>query len=472
MKGVVTRFALLACFILLAAALAGAVSAARPAATPRFPVPPPYPTPTAVPPPLPLAPASGALPGWLHTDGTRVLDAGGHTVRLAAVNWYGAEGPDFVPGGLAYRPYMAILRTIKYLGFNTIRLPFSNELVERNPPVYQHLEANPQLRGKHALDILDTLLNGARQVGLMVVLDDHRSEAGWTAQENGLWYDLPRYTPQSWVNDWVTLARRYRANPAVVGFDLRNEPHSNGPGLEILGQGYLRQGATWGPFGGADNAATDWRLAAQQAGDAILRVDPHALIVVEGTEVYPFHDPLAGAFCPYQIPSTAGYCGDLYWWGGNLEGVKQYPVMLSLPHHLVYSPHEYGPQMHGQRWIIPTMGEYDWQQEMYKHWGYLLQASGPTAAPVWVGEFGTPTTSDANIHNLRGDSQGRWFSALVHYLQRYPTIGWAYWAINGTRSGGVGRLYGQADSFGVLGPSWTRLSRPALLNALRTIQPK
>jgi len=48
-----------------------------------------------------------------------------------------------------------------------------------------------------ALDIMDSIINGARQVGLMVILDDHRSDAGWTAQENGLWYSLPRYTTQS-----------------------------------------------------------------------------------------------------------------------------------------------------------------------------------------------------------------------------------------------------------------------------------
>lgn len=420
--------------------------------------------------PIPLAPPHGALPGWLHTDGTRLLDARGHTVRLSAVNWYGAEGPDFVPGGLAYRPFTSILRTIKYLGFNTVRLPFSNELVERNPVVRAHLDANPWFRGMHALDIMDRLIDEAAQVGLMVILDDHRSEAGWTAQQNGLWYSLPRYSPLSWVTDWITLARRYRNNPAVVGFDLRNEPHSHGPGEEIVGLGYLKRGATWGPFQGQDNPASDWRLAAQQAGDAVLAVDPYVLVIVEGTQIYPTRNPLSGSQCPGGIPATDGYCADLYWWGGNLEGAKDYPITLSIPHRLVYSVHEYGPEMHGQRWITPTMGEYDWQQEMYRHWGYLLDATGPNAAPVWVGEFGTPTSSALGVHDLRGNSQGRWFSSLVHYLRRYPTAGWSYWAINGTTSGGPGRIYGQRDSFGVLTRDWSHLSLPILLQALRTIE--
>jgi len=266
------------------------------------------------------------------------------------------------------------------------------------------------------------------------------------------------------------LAKRYRDNPAVVGFDLRNEPHSHGPGEEILSLGYLHEGATWGPFEGQDNPASDWRLAAEQAGNAILAVNPRLLIVVEGTQIYPYRNPQPGAMCLGQVPPTGSYCADLYWWGGNLAGVKSYPVRLNVPHQLVYSVHEYGPQMHSQRWITPTMGEYDWQQEMYRHWGYLLDATGPSAAPVWVGEFGTTTTSDLGVHNLRGNSQGRWFSALVHYLQRYPSVGWSYWAVNGTTSGGPGRAYGRQDGFGVLTRDWSHLSLPILLRALRTIE--
>jgi len=473
MRGLFARGALALASIVTAAAVAGHVHAAKPAGPPRLPVPPPYPTPAPIAPPLSLAPARGLAPGWLHTDGTTIVDAYGRPVRLAAVNWYGAESLDFVPGGLAYRPYMTILRTIKGLGFNAIRMPFSDELVQRNPVVRAHLEANSQLRGKRALDILDTVLDGARKVGLMVILDNHRSDAGWTAQRNGLWYvpGSAHYTMQGWVADWVAMARRYRSNPAVVGFDLRNEPHTE-LGVEVLGVGYLQHGATWGPFQGVDNPLSDWRLAAQQAGNAVLAVNSHVLIMVEGTEIYPTKIAPGQAYCPGHADPSAGYCPDLYWWGANLAGAKNYPVVLSVPHRLVYAPHEYGPEMHGQRWITPTFGEYDWQQQMYKHWGYLLQATGPYAAPVWVGEFGTPTRDDSGVFNLRGDSQGRWFSSLVHYLKRYPNVGWGYWAINGTSSAASDRAYGQRDVFGILSRDWSHVSRTILIQALRGILPK
>ncbi len=406
-------------------------------------------------------------PGLLHTDGTRVVDAAGRAVTLASVNWYGAEGPDYVPGGLDQLPYMRILLTIRALGFNSVRLPFSNELVERNPRVYEHLRANPGLVGKPALAIMDAILGGARRAGLMVILDDHRSDVGWTAQENGLWY-TPAYPESAWVADWVALATRYKDNPAVVGVDLRDEPHTTS-GVEVLGVGYLHNGATWGPFQGADNPATDWRLAAEQAGNAILAVNPRLLIVVEGTEIYPTKIAPTAAYCPGHADPAAGYCPDVYWWGGNLSGVTDYPVVLNVPHHLVYSAHEYGPQMHGQRWFTPTMTEADWQRQFARHWGDLLARTGPDAAPVWVGEFGTPHRSDLDVYNTRPVSQGQWFSALVHYIGQ-THAGWAYWAINGTASGAPNRHYGAPDSFGLLTPDWRHVARPLLLKTLRAIQ--
>ncbi len=445
----------------------------HPGLAPAIPVPPPFPSPTPVPPPLPLAPAYGAVPGWLHTSGIQILDVRGRPVRLAAVNWYGTEGSDFVSGGLAYRPYMDILRTIKRLGFNTVRIPFSNQMVEQDPVVVRHLEANPRLRGLHAMAILDRIVAGAGQIGLMVILDNHRSEAGWTAQENGLWYDLPRYNPQSWINDWVSVARRYAYNPAVVGFDLRNEPHSNGPYMEWVNPGYLRNGAIWGPFKGVEDAARDWRLAAEQGGNAILAVNPHVLIIVEGTQIYPYANPDPTQKCPLSHADPyQNYCTDLYWWGGNLAGAKDFPVILTVPHQLVYSPHEYGPQMHGQRWIVPTMTEADWQHEMYTHWGYLLQAAGPNTAPIWIGEFGTPTWTSKDVYDTRGNSQGRWFSALVDYLRLNPSVGWGYWSINGTQSSTDTRAYGARDSFGLLTRDWAHVALPPLATSLRSISPR
>ena len=81
------------------------------------------------------------------------------------------------------------------------------------------------------------------------------------------------------------LAQRYANNPTVIGADLHNEPHSP---------------ACWG----CGDMATDWRLAAERAGNAILQVNPNWLIVVEGVDCF------------------GGQCT---WWGGMLQGVTNFP---------------------------------------------------------------------------------------------------------------------------------------------------
>jgi endoglucanase len=120
------------------------------------------------------------------------VDRAGHRVKLASVNWYGAESPEFVVGGLDRQPLSRIASLIERGGFNSVRLPWSNQLVEQNPVVpSEYLAANPRLQGKRALDVLDAVVRELGRHGLMVVLDNHRSRADWCCDEehgDGLWY--------------------------------------------------------------------------------------------------------------------------------------------------------------------------------------------------------------------------------------------------------------------------------------------
>src|SRR5579864_5195894 len=117
-------------------------------------------------------------PGYLRTQGTRIIDAAGRVVRLAGVNWYGFDCPSMVVGGLDHQPLGLICRQIAAMGFNHIRLPFSVKLVQSNPPITSYLDRNPGLRGKSALQIMDAVIDSAGHAGLRVVLDSHRSDAG------------------------------------------------------------------------------------------------------------------------------------------------------------------------------------------------------------------------------------------------------------------------------------------------------
>jgi aryl-phospho-beta-D-glucosidase BglC (GH1 family) len=377
------------------------------------------------------------VPTSLHAQGTQIVDASGTPVRLEGLNWYGFDQQDFVVGGLDFRPYQDILQSIVQLGYNSIRLPFSDQLVEQNPVVTDHVGANPDLKGLHAMDIMDRIITQAGALGLSVILDNHRSEAGWSAEQNGLWY-TDAYPDALFVQDWSTLAQRYAGSNVVIGADLRNEPH--GP-------------ATWGD----GNPATDWHLAAERAGDAVLAANPTLLVIVEGIQFY-------GA-------------GGSYWWGGNLMGVADAPVGLrfrdgsSARSQLVYSAHDYGKDncAAGCPWLNATTTYSSLAQIWDQHWGYIAEdPTKPYAAPVWLGEFGTCNYAPTCVADPTPGSQGQWFSSLLLYLQQH-NFGWAYWTANGTQSTAPTRSYGAQDWYGLFSKDWST-PVPTLDSALRTLQ--
>jgi aryl-phospho-beta-D-glucosidase BglC (GH1 family) len=377
------------------------------------------------------------VPSWLHAQETQIVDATNAPVHLAGLNWYGAEQQDFVVGGLDYQPYQSILWAIKRAGYNNIRLPFSNQMVEQNPIVTAHVRANPELSGLHAMDIFDRVIAYAGAIGISVIVDNHRSDAGWSSQESGLWY-APAYPESVFDQDWAAMAQRYASSNVVVGADLRNEPH--GP-------------ARWGN----GDPTTDWKMAAERAGNTVLASNPHLLIMVEGVQYYG------------TAPS--------YWWGGNLMGVATAPVSLqfadgtSAHSRLVYSTHDYGVDNcnSGCPWFNTTTSYASLAAVWDQYWGYITaDPSSPYAAPVWVGEFGTCNYNVGCVSDTIPGSQGQWFQSLVQYIGS-KHLSWAYWSANATQSTGGTRTYGTLDWYGYFQQDWT-VPVPWLTTALRGIQ--
>ncbi len=370
-----------------------------------------------------FATAQGA--GYWHTSGNQILDANGVVVRIAGINWYGFETTDEVVHGLYAQDYHTILNTIHAEGYNTIRLPYSNQMVE-TPIIPTTLATgnaggpiNTDLVGLNSLQIMDKVISAAGALGLKVILVNHRSEAGNSNEPNGLWYTAT-YPEAKWIADWKTLVTRYKTyvdshgNPIVIAVDLRNEPHLLAGGART---GSCWTGDTWTNGCPVTNTAQNWPAAATRAAKAILAVNPNLLIAVEGTDCY------------------SGDCG---WQGGNLEGAGSYPLQLSVANRLVYSAHDYGPDLSTQNWFTSTTSASTLTAAWNKQWAYLSQN---LVAPVWLGEFGTTNTS-TDIQNSAAGSQGQWFSALVSFLANHPNINWTYWAVNGE------------DDFGLLDKSY------------------
>lgn len=349
----------------------------------------------------------------LHTSGAAIVDANGSRVTLNAVNWYGADSTDYVVAGLQVASLQSIVAEIKGLGFNSVRLPWSNQLVETNPVVGSYaLAANPGLQGQNALSILDQVVSALTSAGIMVILDNHTSNAEWCCGNDGntLWYNST-YPETNWISDWQSMANRYKSNSAVIGVDLRNEPRIN---------------ATWG-----GSSTTDWHAAAQRGGNAVLGVNPNLLVFVEGVS-----------------------------YAGDLSGVTSLPITFNVPNHVVYEAHDYG------FWYSGFASYTSYQNTITPKWGFLVTGTNPL--PLWIGEFGTCDTASTCVSSSNTADLGDWFGYITTYMQT-NNVNWSYWAINGTQSTGSGRTYGAAESYGVLNTSWNGSALSALTSRLQAV---
>ncbi len=444
----------------------------------------------------PAAISSDSGIGWT-TQGVDILAPAGAAFQIAGTSWYGLESPQFVPYGLDVQDYQAILKEIRDLQYNVVRIPYSNQAWEMNLiPSQPLVGACKACQGKHGRDILALIINYAGSIGLHVILDNHRSNAGASTENNGLWYDSANghpYTEQAWIGDWVSIQRWVHGFkdashasdtvrvkdvasdgfPTVIGYDLRNEPHTP-PGGSYLA------GATWGTGDGipptvnpnpnpfapgcvATSTCHDWRLAAERAADTILGdAAGHGwaapLIFVQGVNQYPSATGNA-ATGPY----------DSYRWGGELEGVNGNannpgaPIVLNaggtaaklgpaVSGGLVYTTRDYGPSITITPWFTsttcyrlgcaPRQSTSGLVDVWCKHWAYINLPPGRygaciggvnprfrtafpwentgstpyTQAPVWIGEFGTGNDVSDLASPVRG-SQGQWFTDLINFIQ-------------------------------------------------------
>jgi chitinase len=376
------------------------------------PPPPPPPPPPPVQPSISIGnvtvtePSGPAAADFFHTAGNQIVDVNGKPVRIAGVNWFGFETSSFVVHGLWARNYKDMMNQMVQLGFNTIRLPYSEDIFNpANTPNGINYNLNPDLQVLSSLQILDKIVSYAGQVGLRIILDEHSAMHDNHSGEE-LWY-IPgssTYTQQAWINDWVALAQRYAGNPTVIGADLHNEPHGS---------------ATWGD----GNPATDWRLAAEQAGNAILQVNPNWLIFVEGIQTYN---------------------GQTTWWGGNLMGAGQSPVNLNVANRVVYSPHDYPASVFAQTWFSAPNYPNNLPSVWNQYWGYLYRQD---VAPVWLGEFGS---------KLQTTSDQEWYQQITTYLASTTGaaaggqgMSWTFWSWNPD----------SGDTGGILQDDWTTVNQ-------------
>jgi hypothetical protein len=237
------------------------------------------------------------------------------------------------------------------------------------------------------LEDLDKVLQASRRYGLKVVVDMHSPPGGRYENKDLAIFHEPLYQDH-YVALWEKIARRYKGQPAVWGYDLVNEPVQNDPS----------------PPDVADYLGTQTRAA-----KAIRQVDPDVPIFIEASQwdsaegfrrlepvdvpkvIYQVHMYVPGEFTHQGVHNTVtgiaypGEIGGSHWDKTRLRAVLA-PVR---EFQLAYNVHIYVGEFSAIRWApgaadylsdcIDLFEEYqwDWTYHAYREWDGWSVEHGP-----------------------------------------------------------------------------------------------
>ena len=311
---------------------------------------------------------------WLHTDGNRILDKNGKQVWLTGVNWFGYNTGTNTFDGLWNSRLAPSVKAIADHGFNLIRVPISAELINQwaageYPRANYNNAYNEELNSMNSLEIFEYFLKLAEDNGIKVMPDIHSANTDASGHNINLWY-TDRVSEEDYYRALEWMADRYKNNDTIIAYDLKNEPH----GKPYEGD----NAAIWNDSKSKNN----WKNTAEAAAGKILAKNPNVLIMVEGTEIYPKDIQKNG---DYRSTDDDDYYFN--WWGGNLRGVKDFPVDLGqYRNKLVYSPHDYGPTVYQQPWFKGTYTFDSLMNDCWRDNWFYIHENG--TAPLLIGEWG------------------------------------------------------------------------------------
>jgi len=134
----------------------------------------------------------------------------------------------------------------------------------------------------------------------------------------------------------------------------------------------------------------EWATAAERAGNRLLEMQKNWLIIIEG------------------IHSS-----------NDLSGVRERPIVLNVPDHVIYEAHMYSWSGWGNFGGPFSRRSYEsFAKAMEENWEYIREQD---LAPVWLGEMGAPHDPS------RGDMH--YWANLMRYLKT-TDADFGYWAIN------------------------------------------
>ncbi|PHH72869.1 hypothetical protein CDD83_4860 [Cordyceps sp. RAO-2017] len=362
------------------------------------------PQPTADRPRLPLSASSR----W-------IVDAAGQRVKLRCINWAGHLEAN-IPEGLHKKSVEHIADWIASQGFNCVRLTYSIDMArhqgvkvedsfrraakatgaDETAMMRLYAEAvkkNSFLVGSNGnatvIDVFDRVQSALWDRGVMTILDNHVSRAGWCCDltdGNGWWKDARFYMADNsryfdtaeWRDGLATIATWSRSRPGIVGLSLRNELRAS--------------------FSQIAFAAETWLSYMSPAARLVHDANPDALIIIGGING-----------------------------GTDLSPLRTLAMMDLGPwaHKRVWEAHSYSFTV-----TTPNFGICSLLKAEYGGlYGFVLEQDKPYTGPLFLSEFGVGMTGGPR--DGLSDKDARYLTCLVDYMSGNDAD-WSLWAIQGS----------------------------------------
>lgn len=414
---------------------------------------------------LPAGTASAAndtQDDWLHVEGDKVVDLQGNEVWMTGVNWFGFNVGSQVFDGVWSVSMHDCLRLIADHGFNLLRVPMSTEILLQwkngdpdpsqpkvnfttNPELIAEFDENgTPVKYMYSLDIWNLAVKWCKELGIKIMIDIHSAPTHASGHQFPLWY-AEGFTDADWITSLEWIAETYKNDDTIIAIDLKNEPHGKADEPNF---------AKWD--GSTD--ANNWKYAAERGAKAILDINPNLLIMVEGIEVYPKEDAdwnsIASDYSKPPYPYSNFYGA---WWGANFRGLRDYPLDEKYKSHIVYSPHDYGPEVYKQAWFYLEDPDKTFDRESlmddywYDTWAFIAEEK---IAPLLIGEWGGWVDDE---HDKTGENR-HWLREIRDYIvDRH--LHHTFWCFNENSSDTGGLVY---DNFGKWDDVKYEFIKPAL----------
>jgi len=293
------------------------------------------------------------------------------------------------------------IRLIKRAGFNTVRVPLHYGLFLGQHQPFGADSDHPLTFEGPGWALLEHLVQWCREAGVKVIFDLHAAPGGQTGvnHDDGTGFPLVFYLAREKRRTaalWREIARRYRDDPTVLGYELLNEPISTyndedllNPGLE----GFYRE------------------LTAE-----VRAVDPNHLIFLASAQwdqnIAVFGPPFARdlVYVYHQFWSTTGR--DAIQDYINFSTLYNAPVLLG-------EAGEASDQWNREYHALNERFGFGWCFWTYKNLGSAASVVSVVPPPGWermaaLGSMSNPSLAKAGL--TRGEAEdilGRYLDAIV-----------------------------------------------------------